>query len=701
MRSGCNERIIKLMLIVILFTVSNPFSRGQARFIGRDFIDYCSIVPWEDVYLHTDREQYISGEKLWFDVYAFDRQHLKPSTLSRIAYVELLNYNNRPVMRRKIYLSDGNGPGQITLPDTLSSGIYTLKAYTSWMKNFLPGGCFTKEIGIYNAVSLNITIRIPVKKDESSKQGNSQPVSSGFQLITGNNDPDVLEISLVTSEEFRKSNGALCNIFIHTRGNINLSEAITLIGNVTKKSISRTMLLPGINHITLFDAHGTFLTERFIYTPSRDKASMEISTDSIFGKREKIVLSVNQKGDPEFRNLSLSVVPVQADDSPGLEDFLIFGTEFDSDLVKKFQKLKLRRNPASSIDSMLADVRSSWINWDVITGTDTLLLKYQPETTEHSLTGRLVNSNATDNYVIMSIPGKEATFRYAKTDKAGNFSFSIPVDEELKEIIIQPDDMKGIVNISSSFSEDYSLSDYTSETVPDFATNMGVNFQVQKIYETVIAENSPPRLSPTPPKRFYGKPDLGLVLSDYIKLPVMEEIFFELLPGTYLKKRKSEYEIYVTDPVTNLPYDYPTTLFVDGVRIDDANAIAAMDPEYVERIDVVRERYMVGDYLFHGIVNIITKTGDFTQVTLPDYSVRAYYRVIDPTEKFIAPDYGKTPNAGRIPDFRNSLWWDPELKPGAAEEFWSSDVTGRYRIRINGIAADGSPVSAEKNITVK
>jgi hypothetical protein len=230
---------------------------------------------------------------------------------------------------------------------------------------------------------------------------------------------------------------------------------------------------------------------------------------------------------------------------------------------------------------------------------------------------------------------------------------------------------------------------------------MSVNFQVQKIYEIVTAENIPSRLSSTVPKRFYGKPDIELVLADYIKLPVMEEIFFELLPGTYLKKRKSEYEIYVSDPVSNLPYDFPTTLFVDGVRIDDAGAIAAIDPENVERIEVVRERYMVGDYLFHGIVNIITKAGDFTQVTIPQYAVRTYYRVIDPLKKFIAPDYDKAFNLGRIPDFRNTLWWDPSVDAKVPVKFWSSDVPGEYRIVVNGIASDGSPVSAEKIITIE
>ena len=43
---------------------------------------------------------------------------------------------------------------------------------------------------------------------------------------------------------------------------------------------------------------------------------------------------------------------------------------------------------------------------------------------------------------------------------------------------------------------------------------------------------------PLKPVRFYGQPDIELVLSDYISLPVMNEIFFELLPGVSTEKEK-------------------------------------------------------------------------------------------------------------------------------------------------------------------
>ena len=39
-------------------------------------------------------------------------------------------------------------------------------------------------------------------------------------------------------------------------------------------------------------------------------------------------------------------------------------------------------------------------------------------------------------------------------------------------------------------------------------------------------------------RRFYGIPEMEIFLDDYIRLPVMQEVFFELLPGIILRSGK-------------------------------------------------------------------------------------------------------------------------------------------------------------------
>jgi len=43
-------------------------------------------------------------------------------------------------------------------------------------------------------------------------------------------------------------------------------------------------------------------------------------------------------------------------------------------------------------------------------------------------------------------------------------------------------------------------------------------------------------------------------------------------------------------------------LMIDGVIIKDPALIANLEPEIVEKIDVIKEKYLVGKYFFPGIL---------------------------------------------------------------------------------------------------
>jgi len=72
------------------------------------FQQYINAVPREEIFVHSDRETYIAGENVWFSVYLLDRQSFNLSDKSRIAYFELLNPENRPVIQKKILMENGN-----------------------------------------------------------------------------------------------------------------------------------------------------------------------------------------------------------------------------------------------------------------------------------------------------------------------------------------------------------------------------------------------------------------------------------------------------------------------------------------------------------------------------------------------------------------------------------------------------------------
>ena len=217
-------------------------------------------------------------------------------------------------------------------------------------------------------------------------------------------------------------------------------------------------------------------------------------------------------------------------------------------------------------------------------------------------------------------PGKNAVFMYSSTDEEGNFSFPVHIDEKVNDFVIQPEipTSNQFLSVESQFSDQYSMPGISVDSVdiphPSYISSWGVNNQVRKIYGTSASGSPMTPVIPKPQqKRFYGKPDNELFMKDYILLPIMQEVFFELLPGVPLKKKKNGYEISMNNPLNNLPYEVPPGMFVDGVFIQDASIIANIDPENVEKIDVVREKYFVGDYRFYGIVNIIYKSRRFLQ----------------------------------------------------------------------------------------
>jgi len=696
-------------------------------YLSQKFLNFTASVPREEIFIHPDRDDYISGEELWFNIYLIDRQSSRPSSESKIAYFELLNPESRPIVQKRILLNGGFGPGQIVLPDTLSTGTYTIRAYTSWMKNFLPYNCFTEDIHIYNAFS-NRTFKEKVNSDMNIKNDVSvntllSTADAGIVLKADNLKPDVLELDIVTDNKYRSENNNLVYLFIQTHGNINHASSERLSDETTKIFISKKQLTTGINQITVFNSKGRPAAERFIYTPVKENLVSSVHSVDSIGLRDKISLDIDfgtgLTTDLNSANFSVSVAPeTKIHSVKDMNDFMIFGTEFGVIPNRFLRDKRVNEIPPEVMDSLLQTLKSNWINWNTILAEKLPEFKYMAEKEDHYLSGKLLTGVQKEadsaRNVILSTPGKIAVFEYAKTDKQGSFTFKIHIDGKVNDLVIQPDapTKYSYVRIESPFSDRYLASDIsvdsTNKPVPDFISTWSVNHQVRKIYGTSsIGDPLKQSITIFRTRRFYGKPDTELNMKDYIKLPVMEEVFFELLPGVSLKNKKSGYELTMANPDNfNKLFDTPPVLFVDGVMVKDPSMIAGFDPEIVEKIDVIRVKYYVGDYLFTGIVNVITKAGDFSSVPLPDYAIRMPYRVIDPVYSFVSPDYSTVQmKRNRIPDFRNTLYWNPSIKPDkegkAGVEFWTSDFVTDYEVNIQGITPDGKTFTLKKIIKVK
>jgi len=118
--------------------------------IQKDFNRYKQNALQEKIFVHTDKSFYLAGEILWFKIYCVDGTSHKPLDLSKVAYVEVLDNNQAPVLQAKVALKDGSGSASIYLPVNINNGNYKLRTYTNWMKNFNPEYYFEKNITIVN-----------------------------------------------------------------------------------------------------------------------------------------------------------------------------------------------------------------------------------------------------------------------------------------------------------------------------------------------------------------------------------------------------------------------------------------------------------------------------------------------------------------------------------------------------------------------
>jgi len=105
----------------------------------------------------TDKELYLTGERLHISVCILDDEQQQPSTLSRVAYVEISD-TYRLCAQGLVALTDGRGWADIPLPASLHSGNYLLTVYTRAMRNLdLSQGdaLFAKVISIVNPARLS------------------------------------------------------------------------------------------------------------------------------------------------------------------------------------------------------------------------------------------------------------------------------------------------------------------------------------------------------------------------------------------------------------------------------------------------------------------------------------------------------------------------------------------------------------------
>lgn len=149
----CKFRKILISLLLLL-AVSCVMAQGRVDSVALRAMQVGRVMQQERVYLHFDNTAYYIGETMWFKAYVSFGADNRPSTLSKVLYVELVAPEGYVVETKKYRLDDkGCCHGDFELKPLLLSGYYEIRAYTRYMLNWDKSAVFSRVFPVFDKVN--------------------------------------------------------------------------------------------------------------------------------------------------------------------------------------------------------------------------------------------------------------------------------------------------------------------------------------------------------------------------------------------------------------------------------------------------------------------------------------------------------------------------------------------------------------------
>lgn len=512
-------------------------------------------------------------------------------------------------------------------------------------------------------------------------------------------------------------------LFAHTRGSIKSAQEATLQNGATDFVIDVDKLGDGISHLTVFNADRQPVCERLYFKYPRQQLKLKVRADKDeYTSRKKINIDIlsrdnNDKSIPA--NMSLAVYRVDSLQKPDEADISSYlwlvsdlGTGVESpNYYFKEQSPEVRE----AMDNVMLTHGWRKFEWkDILQGRKTAF-EFVPECYGHIISGKVVDTKTNlpakniDGY--LSVPGTRSQFRLATSDENGSIKFELKDFYGSQEIIVQTNPLKDSnyrIDISSPFSEKHSAIPLPyfrmPEKNPSSLLDASINMQVQNIYS---GNKSQQFLMPSiDTGSFYAKPDERYYLDKYTRFTTMEEVLREYVLTILVKKRAGKFHIPVVDNVAREIFEDDPLVLFDGVPVFDMDKLMQYDPLKINRLDVMARRYILGNTNFDGIASFTSYKGDLTGFELDPRAIVVDYEAIQLQRKFYAPEYETEQQIkSHLPDFRNLLLWDPEVKTDSLGKqtisFYTSDLPGKYVVVLQGMSNNGLTGSAVSIFEVK
>lgn len=148
----------------------------------------------EKLKIITDRDIYITGEEVWVKIHKTDGLICKPSGISKVIYLEFLDAQNNPMNQIKIKSEGFSGAAVFRLSDTLSSGNYLIRAYTSWMQNFSSDFFSYRVITVINPFK-DLSDLVNPATENTSDNNLTSALTTEHDCLSGPADRPVISVS--------------------------------------------------------------------------------------------------------------------------------------------------------------------------------------------------------------------------------------------------------------------------------------------------------------------------------------------------------------------------------------------------------------------------------------------------------------------------------------------------------------------------
>lgn len=338
-------------------------------------------------------------------------------------------------------------------------------------------------------------------------------------------------------------------------------------------------------------------------------------------------------------------------------------------------------------------------------------LRYMPEKQSKILRGWVkdatTNQTIPDAVVLLSCPDSVPNLQYAISDSAGIFHLQLTPYYDGKELFLSIKDVPYEQNWKLEVQDSYELANPWKPVLTEakdvykaYLKKSQEIAYIQKSYmpRSARLDNKQASSKPFCPM-LYRRPVKPIYPADFVALDSFPEISVEILPTIKLYKKNGNYHAYALTRQQQTFERNDASIFLDGVYIDDINKIIGLNSERIKKIEVIENKRAFGNIFFFGIISIQTYANEVLRTTVGPQSLRLSNDSLTVGKPFIVQSPPSTKESN-MPFFKQLLYWNPTASLHTDYTFYSSQNTGNYLIKAEGIADDGTPISVTTQIQV-